>query len=343
VTHADGAPLESGRIELTYTDAGPENAQRISERLSRTGEHVFEHLRSGKATLVVKGPGVAPYSTSFEVTEPRRLEVRLPEGRIAGRTVAKDGRPVRVNVMLSTMIDMGHYWSQGSYSDAVETDEDGRFAFSGVGPGRFDFRFSPDGLAVLRGPDVAKAGDTDINLVVGPESEVPRQHIVVRLLDARTGKPAEGAGVGIAEHGESEEGFPGGTGWSMAHFDAKAGAPPGTFISESLAPGEYELTTIGGDYVEKTVKGVRVEENRDTEVTIRLEPVRKLRGRVVDSEGRPVAGALVSWTPMALLFRLPASPHQIHSGNPSDQHRCPLPRSARSGTPLSTLPPFADA
>ena len=295
VVFSDGAPAKGARVALTYMDRGWDEAVRRMVAVDADGRCLVDELRPGQVALIVNGPGLAPFGKSIEVGRNEPVTVTLPDGRIQGRATTLDGQPARVRVRLSTMISMGGTgttcWSRETDSDLVETDAGGRFSFRGVGEGSYEFEFEPDGLAVIRGPDEARTGDVDLTLVIGPESEVPSQYIVVRLVDATTGKPAKDAGVGIPEHGGSEQ-----SSWCiMSSFDEEE-ERPGVFTSACLPPGTYELQASGQDYQNRTVENVKLTANRNTEVEIRLEPVPRLHGRVVDEQGRPVAGVAVSST-----------------------------------------------
>jgi biopolymer transport protein ExbD len=109
------------------------------------------------------------------------------------------------------------------------------------------------------------------------------QHIEVTLVNARTGKPAPNATVGIRFS-------------ERPHFEPKQGAPAGVFISPELEPGDYELVAKGRGYIEKQVEGVRVQEGQTTKVTIRLIPAGAIRGRVVNEEGEGVGGMDFWWS-----------------------------------------------
>ncbi len=133
-----------------------------------------------------------------------------------------------------------------------------------------------------------------IFLTIGTASQ--GQYIEVTLLNARTGKVATGARVGIPERWKTEvRGSSTSSGYGLSYFDAKPEAPAGVFISRRLDPGEYELLAQGRGYIEKLEKGVRVQENQTTRVKILLVPTLTVTGRVVDMRGKPAGGVHMTW------------------------------------------------
>jgi hypothetical protein len=156
----------------------------------------------------------AAVPTAIELRDPRdcaAVEVRLvQDGRIAGRVVDAQGRPVPgLTVELAT--------SSVSQSKFASTDRDGRYAFAMLPPGRFVIAVEgrqPAGVGkparvFLPGTSTARAAARvavgEGERVQAPEFRLPPtvKYVAVHgfVLDA-DGKPAEGARVYLKGAGE---------------------------------------------------------------------------------------------------------------------------------------------
>ena len=110
---------------------------------------------------------------------------------------------------------------------------------------------------------------------------VMKQGITVsgRVIDAN-GKPIEGASVaqGSDRHG--------------SHYPSTQTNSEGRFSFENVRPGEMVLTVQANSY-SPDLKHFTVNQGMEP-LEFRLEPGRPIRGRIVDNEGQPLAGAFVA-------------------------------------------------
>ena len=122
------------------------------------------------------------------------------------------------------------------------------------------------------------------------------QYIEVTVLDAHTGEAVTGAKVGLPSWDDEKVKDPNiRTGYSLLIIKAKPGAPDGVFLSHRLDPGEYEVLAEGRHYITNLEKGVRVEEYKTTRIKILLVPRLTVKGRVLDTRGKPAGVLRLSW------------------------------------------------
>jgi hypothetical protein len=224
---------------------------------------------------------------------PLRLALRRL-GRIAGRVVDPDGRPVAgagVSAQLSGILTFFTCGTgappplpcaTGSSGKEGTTDPDGRFEIAAVTPGWYEvstearglFQQTPSRLRVLSG----ETAETEIVIGQGPA-------LSGRLLSAG-GAPVAKAAVQLVESREPAWDRV----WSTV-TDAQ-----GHFHFRGVAAGERR--------VRATVEGMGTAQRRvrigagETRVDLRLAPDRAIRGRVVDAGGAPVERAeIYVWKP----------------------------------------------
>lgn len=205
------------------------------------GRLTLKGLAWGRYNVWLDGP--VPLPLPAEVTVPRRRPVVLripPAGRIRGRVIDPDGRPVEgVDLFLRSDLSAGRRAATSRWNPiTARTGADGRFVFEDVGAGRFvvGLRLAPgkmpQWLAPV-GPAHAKAGTRRIVFRLRPA-----RRIEGRVL-APDGTPLAGATVVAQPIVPTKVRTSGGT-----STDAT-----GAFSLGGLASGEYEVsaTALGVD------------------------------------------------------------------------------------------------
>lgn len=212
------------------------------------------------------------------VTAPRTPELELVlavAGVISGVVVDGSGRGVaEVTVHARPDLMGGASPELAAFAETSSTTTSGG--------GEFAFRTLPDGAYWLwLGPSSA---DTDASLRTGAAAKTGASDVRLVLT-----APGLVKGTIVAEGASS-----------ALLAVVQVGSRPavqttrGTFSVDELAPGTYDVVIRGGDFPELTLRDIRVESGKVTDVgTIKVPRGRTLRGRVVDHTGAPVAAASV--------------------------------------------------
>jgi len=165
VENAAGKPLADASVQL-HLWAGNMGASFDNKPLSTDARGRFEFTalppdRRYSLWATAKGYGSANASIQPGEAETNRIELapcvlQVADRKLAGRVLDAEDKPVaRVQVHMS---------GQGQPSESVQTDDQGRFAFSQVCEGQIQlFASSRDGYANAR----AEGGDTDVMIKLG--------------------------------------------------------------------------------------------------------------------------------------------------------------------------------
>ncbi len=223
----------------------------------------------GTADAWAAGPGAWVLLT---LPDPGTLDVRAVDG---------DGAPVA-----DAHVDA---WI-GRTRLAGTTDGDGTWHDETVPPGSAKLRATaPDGREGEAGPVAVSPGASTHVLVV----LAPAVALGGRVVDARSGLPVEGAEVDVARPGRGVS-F-GTTGPDGTFGPAVAGPAGARVLVAARAPGRRPTL----------LPVVLAAGAPAMEVRVPLSEASDVAGRVVDDEGRPVAGARVTTTSDGVLDRAP--------------------------------------
>lgn len=297
VVDREGRPQDGFLVSAERRDDGADDLPPPRVRTGPDGRFRLAGLEPGVAYELV--------AVRFEVargrlavaalaTEESRAGLRLPVTafRVAtGRVVDPAGEPVAGAVAALTRVDEAPRFfgsdslGQPSLAARRESDGGGRFRIPGLEPGRYDLRVRAAGFApvTVRGLTIpARGGEVDLGTVHLGAAAVLRGRVV----------DAEGGPVVDAEITFLQDrlGF-------FERWDESANrissATDGTFEIVDLTPGATVVVTVAHPgFVRQDVPGVRVP--RDEELVISLVAAGRVRGRVVDGEGRGVEGAQVA-------------------------------------------------
>lgn len=256
VVDADGAPVAGARVSVSGDRPDAE------ARTGADGAYRFPRVLPGRQRLEVRHADFGLAVEMVEMAGPRtRFDVRMPRATIVeGRILGRDGSLVAAP---SLQVD----------GEAVEVDAEGRFRFS-LAPGEHKVRAkAPD-----RAPDerrVTAAGDPiDLALELGRPGAISG-----RIADLA---PRQFVSLGLRDDARESS------------ADARTDEL-GRFQLTDVAAGAWTL--VATDDLGRTVeRQLQVEESRETAVPeLRFPPLPAVRGRVLDSEGRPIRGASLSF------------------------------------------------
>jgi hypothetical protein len=239
----------------------------------------FEARGLERTALMVVAEGERTSSALVEVSleqVARREDVRLVldvAGAINGVVVDERDQPIAeiaVNAFPDLMAGADRATLPLRRMMATTTDASGAFTLSGLADGPYRLWASRDASGAGGREGVgAKVGDRDVRLVL------PSPGRIVGQLVGPDGKPPALATVTATEQ-------------------VPVTTRNGRFVVHSVSPGDYELRVTSPDHPEQVVSQITVAAGKDADAgTIQLTRGRRLTGRVVDAQGRPVASARV--------------------------------------------------
>jgi protocatechuate 3,4-dioxygenase beta subunit len=282
VVDPEGKPVEGAMVELQSESfgiaswVGGDSADSSVQTTGADGRFGFSSLRSGdRVGLSVRKQGFlqsAPHTVETPTDEPVRIVLQRG-ARVAGRVIDERGNPVQgAWLMLSTRT--GGFGDVPS-GDAM-ADDQGRFEFAAVQPGKLTLTANADGyLQEEVEVEIPARGLENLRVSLRPGAS-----IVGRVLGP-DGGPVPGAQVQLVpdDAGNVIALQPGQTDGS------------GSFRLRGVPEGPRSLVVEHPAHP-RTVKDLEVRpgENR---IEIQLGAGHEVRGRVVDSAGRPVSGAWV--------------------------------------------------
>ena len=280
--NSQGSGLVDGSLRFEL-DAGP-------------GTWVAQGLEAG--TLVVevsdaRGPDGRPLNLmplrSAPVTpETKSLELRLAAGRsISGRVTASDGSSTRGTLVRARRQGGDGMWSQGE----ARVDAAGAFRIPGLSAGTFALEVlaPPDFLAPTERTAEAGASDVDLPLVRGVNARV-------RVTD-EAGAPLAQAMIWVypmpspsAPPAEQQR-F-----WNRQRNQITlTTGSDGAALFRGLDPEGYFTLTVQPPGARKDLRQSAQQAWRPADTEVRLLASFSVSGVVRDQEGRPVAGASVSY------------------------------------------------
>lgn len=273
-----GAPVANARVAVESV-VGDDRRVRV-EVTTSAGAFAFRNLEAGPARVVARHPSWQPTALPVVVVgQQEQVEVRVARPALAplrGVVVDVDARaPVADAVveLLPTNVQPG-------FADPLvaRTGADGRFTIAGLP--RSVMRL------VVRHPKLgAVVRALSVGVAEAPiEVELPRRSAVFGAIDAARGGLPVGATLRLRD-------LAGQIGFATVAAD-------GTFrFPGEWSPGVAELRLAGAEamFVRSSAAAIeaRIDEEATTELGFAVAPPLGARGRVVDEDGQPIAGATV--------------------------------------------------
>jgi protocatechuate 3,4-dioxygenase beta subunit len=290
---ADGRPA-AGTIVLNEVEGGFPSllGDALIAKAGPDGRFRLRDLPPGHHRAIVSARGHTQTPLDLETREGAEVDlgdVALASGlAIRGRIRDTKGSPIAGARIEGMPIGGG-----GGYAADV-TDSEGAFALAGLGEGRF--RLSLTASGVHRASREVNAGSEPIDWTVEPTGAVKGE-----VVDP-SGQPVDSFAVVARSLGDL------GQSWGSPRAKGTVGA----FRIDGVPPGRYALRVSAPDLADAVVSDLVVEAEQTVEAgRIRLGPAGRVRGTVLDEDGRPVADAEVTtW-----------SQRNYESGNLS--HRAP--------------------
>ena len=253
---------------------------------------VVEATARGKARARLDRVVAKPLAPDEEQKSEANTLFLQPGGRIAGRVLGPDGKPLCDAIVTATPSDGALFAMMREGRGALRTDLDGKFSFDGIGAGnRYTVRATKEGLASQdEGPIAIEASsnrdDLELKLDAGASLRfrlVTAQDTPVKDVDARLTPQGGGKRRGFAMASNEVD------------RDKIVSEGDGKFLVKALDAGTFDLTLEPPDYADVAKEGVKLRSGETTDLgTIRVKESKSIAGRISDMNGQPIAGAVIS-------------------------------------------------
>ena len=270
----EARPIENALVIARARGARMSDPPRTS-RTDAAGKFRIPLNSKGLVDVRVEAAGLAPRSfASIRPSVP--LAVVLQKGGII-EGIVRDGassRPVpgaRVEARPDGGL-LGSGWEPNAGLVEATTDTKGHFRLDGLGSGVHTVSAAGRGYGRTTRPSVPPGGRVDLFLfpgaairgvVKGPQNQ-PLPRVMVRV----EGGPRLSAGSRVPSTSDAS----------------------GRFEFLGMEPGVYSLVAHHSDWALGVFGDIRVTRQGDVDAELRLEPGRRISGRLVDADQRPVPG-----------------------------------------------------
>lgn len=309
-----GTPVVGRVLDLTTQKPVPNATVTALERdAARFGRDAVHSVKSGDdGTFRI--PDCAAGVVVVEAIAPRKARARLdrvvakalpageepkfeantlflqPGGRIAGRVLGADGKPLADAIVTAAASDGALFTMAREGRSAQRTGDDGAFVFDGIVAGnKYTVRATKEGLSSREeGPIQVEAGtdrgDVELKLEAGASLAfrlVTAQEVPVKDLDLRLQSTGRRRGFGMAGNDVDR--------------DKIAPLGDGKFQIKALDAGTFDVTLMPVDFSDVTREAIKLKSGETTDLgTLRVKESKSIAGKIADAAGQPVAGATIS-------------------------------------------------
>lgn len=290
----DGSAVAEAAIFAMAAEASLMDLRFASARADAEGWFEFRSLAPGLYRLSVES---ADWRGSLDMEVPDQPEVQLileaPDGSVTGQVVSQQTGMPATNASISLIREdsalgfLGNFMPGGKQTEWTQTDEDGRFRFSGVAAGSYSLTISADSpwggrddedsalsepLGKLEIPAFSLSfnASKDLGILRLPISSAVLVKVTSRGKDIRQGFSVRA--VPQTADGKSEQSY----GWN------------GQARVSGLEPGTYDLVIEARGFASARSNNVQVLPAQTTEISVELLPGVGLAARVTDNNGQPI-------------------------------------------------------
>lgn len=234
-------------------------------------------------------------------------DVPLPLGQsIAGVVLDDQGRPIEgaevsvssmARIMVNRIEDLPRGQIGQEFGQVARTDAAGRFEVSGLGGGHYTVHAQAEGYAEDSRPDVP-AGTRDVRL-----QPARLGGLFVQVVSEIDGLPVAGARIKATQAPVGDQPFrrfedgrrlPVLSGAEALSAAGREGDPAGAYYVRHAGIAGTHLVVAADGFATLELDAAAVAAGAQGELAVRLVPESVVAGRVVDSEGRPLADARVA-------------------------------------------------
>lgn len=286
ITQSGGVPIEGARVIAYARDGrvGLDSRLPVKQVLSDAkGDYVLQGLALGGYSLTVEATAMrSVFSPVIEVATaaaPKRLDFRLEPGkRVRGKVLTVENEPIE-GAAVEARLRMGG----GPIQARTLSDATGAFELEGLGPEELRLTASKRGFSSNSLIPV-DPNQTTLH-VLRLRENVGITGFVVAKKDQ---KPITSFGLMLWTIGKGDS-----LSEPIGGLRVVERSLDGSFTIEDVAPGEYRVQAFANDFSPTFTKTFPVKRNWVHSVNIELEEGAALVGRVVATDGEPIAGATV--------------------------------------------------
>jgi protocatechuate 3,4-dioxygenase beta subunit len=253
---------------------------------------VVEAIAPGKARARLDRVVAKPAVPGEERNPDANTLYLQPGGRIAGRVVGPNGKPIADAIVTATPSDGSLFALFREGRGGQRTDADGKFAFEGIpAANKYTVRATKEGLAGAdEGPIPVEAGtdraDLELKLEAGATLAfrlMTAQDVPVKDVEARVQAQGVGKRRGLTFGGNDVD------------PDKIVSLGDGKFQIKTLDAGTFDVTLQPPDFADVTREAVKLKSGETTDLgTIRVKESKSIAGRITNAIGHPVVGASIS-------------------------------------------------
>jgi protocatechuate 3,4-dioxygenase beta subunit len=292
IQQADGSAYRGAAFVNSSTDEYEPWPISLGAALALDVDGAFEvrNLPMGKVRLQAVDPSgvwVRSPNIALPTSEPYVFTLGAEPGRV-GRVVARDdGTPIPGAVVIGS----AYPTEGGSILLHTSTDAEGRWRLALPAKGLYAVRAQAPGFAMLRlEREELPTASRPIELSLAREAV-----LTGRVIAATDGRPVPGVSVRVLPQGRYGDYFapPAVVSDAQGRYEVR-GLPPGsaTVLAEGAGWAPARLV-IGWRSLTPDATSVDLVAGRVTTRDLEVEAAGRIRGRVLDTEGAPLAGAVV--------------------------------------------------
>lgn len=266
----------------------PKSPDRMTTETNGGGRYEFKNVAAGPRNLTAQAEGFGLQIKSNlmfkgEPTDSQSQDFKLQPGRpIAGRVLVQGTSQGLKGVRVVALNYNNNVSSRG---EAISGD-DGAFQIDGLQSGAY--QMSVEDVPCYRATKVNRVAADDMNVLI---ELAQRASVSGRVIDAN-GKP-------VPSFAATGRRISAGQGKTLyENMDDKTvieGSADGSFQLCNFDPGTYEIMVTSPGHAPGFSEKFTVEQNSSVpNLVVRLGSGGSMRGRVVDSSGNPIQGAIVS-------------------------------------------------
>lgn len=293
VTDTSGGPVPDAQLTLALSalgmmggesEGGANDPNVIRTTTDAGGRYEMANLATGSYVLTASADGfgkVMIQSISVSGDQPIEQDVQLQvASALGGRvTSAGDGSPIdgaRVDVYSIATVN-------SRTQTSAHTTESGEFLVQDIPDGEYTLRFSAEGFEAL---PVMRVSSGDMSMQVQLK---PLPTVSGRIVDAETGKPLTTFTVALRQGVEQSE-----MSMRVAKSSRQITDEDGRYELRVPARGKYSVEAFTKGYAPSFSEVFELSDGMPRQgIDVRVNKGGRISGRVTDTSGNPIVGALV--------------------------------------------------